>query len=171
MAAENAARGFVATGNANRLATVDAAQSDVEYALDSLRIATEDHPDQRRNLDSLGTIIGAEFRDIHQLSAVRRKSGRDAAVALMNGAHAKTPTPTRLLAGMRDEEVRVLGEKSRVMVESGKTTRMFVVAGSLFSLLLAFIALQPLRSSVEKRLTERLSRAMTAIPDDEPPRT
>lgn len=168
LAAENAARGFVATGNATRLATVDEAQGDVEYALDTMRVATEDHPEQRRHLDSLGEIVGAQFRDVRQLIAVRRKSGRDAAAALITGAHAKTPSPGRLLAEMRDEEVRALGEKTRVMIDSGKTSRILVISGSLFAFVLALVALQPLRSSVEKRLTERLSRTMTAIPDDEP---
>ena len=168
MAAENAVRAYVDKGDSVSLAAIDAAQSDVEYTLDSLRIATEDSPVQRHNLDNLGPIIGAQLKNVRQLALIRTKLGHDsAAKALSRGPN--RPSPARLLAEMRNEEVRVLGEKSRVMVESGKSTRIFIVVGSIFALVLAALALQPLRPSVGRRLTERLSRSMIAIADEEEP--
>lgn len=166
MAAENAARTYVEKGDAASLAAIDLAQSDVEYALDSLRAASEDSPAQRRNLDSLGPLIGAQLGDVRKLAFVRKKAGRDSAVKALSH-EPNRPSPARLLAEMRNEEVRVLGEKSRAMVESGKSTRVFILVGSIFSLVLAALALQPLRPSVGRRLTERLSRTMIAIDDDE----
>ena len=166
MVAENAVRSFVESGNPAMLGLIDAAQGDVEYALDSLRVTSEDHPAQRKNLDNLGPIIGTQFKDVRKLTLTRQKLGHDAAAkALANDPN--RASPARLLADMRNEEVRVLGEKSRVMVESGKFTRIFIIAGSIFSLLLAALALQPLRPSVGRRLTERLSSTMIAIADEE----
>ena len=166
MAAENAVRIYVERGDSISATAIDAAQSDVEYALDSLRSATEDSPAQRHNLDSLGPLIGAQLKDVRQLVLIRKKIGHDsAAKALSHGKN--RPSPARLLAEMRNEEVRVLGEKSRVMVESGKSTRVFIILGSIFSLVLAALALQPLRPSVGRRLTERLSRSMIAIADED----
>jgi CHASE3 domain sensor protein len=165
-AAENAARRYVEHGAPASIAVIDSAQSDVEYALDSLRTASEDIPDQRRNLDSLGPIVGAVFKDARQVIAVRKKGGPAAAAKAMRTVPVRL-NPVRLIAEMRNEEVRVLGEKSRVMIESGKATRYFIIAGSIFSLVLAAIALQPLRASVERRLTQSLSR--TVISDDEVP--
>lgn len=169
MAAEAAARKYLATGDTASVHLLDAAQGDVEYALDSLRADTEDHPEQRRHLDSLGPIVGTLLHDARQVMLVRTKPGRDSAARVERDGPAR-PTPTRLLAEMRNEEVRVLGEKTRLMTASGKTSRMLVIFGSLFAFVLALIALQPLRSSVERRLTQRLSSVMTSIPDDEPPR-
>jgi CHASE3 domain sensor protein len=168
IAAENAARAFVISGDASARALVDSAQGEVESALDSLRTATEDHPDQRRYLDSLGPVVGAEFRDIRQAIAVRLRVSRDSATRLLRtGPITRRQGPARILAAMRDEEVRVLGERTRVMAESGKASRLFIVAGSIFAFVLALVALQPLRESVGRRLTQRLTQSFTAIPDDD----
>jgi methyl-accepting chemotaxis protein WspA len=156
-AAENATRGFVATGRETMLAALDEAQSEVEFAIDSLRTATEDHPAQRRLLDSAGVAIGGHFRDMRQMVAVRRNVSRDSATQLLGRTLTARPVATQLLTEMREEEVRVLGEKSRLMAESGESTRTFIIAGSIFSFVLALVALQPLRPSVEKRLTASLS--------------
>lgn len=155
--AENATRGFVATGRDTMLAALDDAQSEVEFAIDSLRIATEDHPAQRRLLDSASEAIGGQFRDMREMVVVRQKVGRDSAAQMLGRTHAIRPVAAELLAAMRDQEVRVLGEKSRLMAESGASTRTFIIVGSIFSFVLALVALQPLRPSVEKRLAESLS--------------
>lgn len=164
--AEGAARRYVETRGAGSLALLDAAQSDVEYALDSIRVASEDHPSQRRYLDSLGPIVGAHFRDLREAALVRRLAGRDSAMKLLVAERA-VRGPERLIADMRNEEVRVLGERSRLMANSARTSRVFIIGGSLLAFLLALIALQPLRGSVERRLTQRLSRVSTDIPADE----
>ena len=168
LVAENAVKGYVVQDDRAALSLIDAAQGDVEYALDSLRVASEDHPEQRRNLDQLGPIIGAHLRDVRRLILVRNKLGRDSAAKALSREPARQ-SPARLLAEMRSEEIRVLGEKSRVMVESGKASRTFIVAGSIFSLVLAALALQPLRPSVERRLTQRLSQQMIDVGDDDTP--
>lgn len=155
--ADNATRGFVATGREAMLAALDDAQGEVEYAIDSLRSSTEDHPAQRRLLDSAGSAIGAQFRDMRHMVSVRKKVGRDSAASLLARTHTARPVAMELLTEMRDEEVRVLGEKSRLMADSGASTRTFIIVGSIFSFVLALVALQPLRPSVERRLTASLS--------------
>lgn len=161
IAADEAMRRYAETGNAAAMAAVDTAQGDVEYALDSLLASSEDHPAQRRNLDSLGPVLGARFREMRQATLVRSRQGRDSAVALIRAA-GSSRAPARLIAEMRDEEVRVLGERTRAMAASAKTTRVFIVAGSIFALVLALVALQPLRPSVERQITARITKAMPA---------
>lgn len=165
-AAEVAIRRFVSTGDRTAVAAVDSARNNLEYALDSIRVASEDHPEQRRNLDSLAPIIGAQFREIRQAQLIRTKVGRDAALKVLGTAGGRKAAVI-MIADMRNEEVRVLGERSRAMASSAKVTRVFIVGGSLFALVLALLALQPLRASVERRLTQRLSQTMTAIGDDD----
>lgn len=164
--AEAASRRYVIGPNTAALALIDSAQSDVEFALDSIRVAAEDNPVQRLSLDTLGPIVGSEFTEIRQVTLVRRKAGRDSATTLLVQERPGRSTP-RLIAGMRREEVRVLGERSRRMANSARTTRVFIVGGTLFAFLLAFVALQPLRGSVERRLSQRLSPVSADPPADE----
>jgi transcriptional regulator with GAF, ATPase, and Fis domain len=63
---------------------------------------------------------------------------------------------------MREVEFRVLGERTRVMNSSGTDALRVILGGSTFALVLALFALQPLRPSVERRLTQRLSQVMVA---------
>lgn len=164
--AEAAVRRHAANGSAQWLIAFDSARGDVEDALDSLRTVTEDHPGQRRLLDSLSVAVGAQFRDLAVVNQARKRNGADSAARVV------ATLPSRgvgaLVSAMRNEEVRVLGERSRVMAQHAGTSRVLVIAGSLFAFVLALIALQPLRPSVERSITQRLSRAVTAVPDDEP---
>lgn len=165
-AADEAIRRHAESGSPVALAIVDSAQSDVEYALDSLHASSEDHPVQRRNLDSLGPVLSSRFRDYRQAALVRDRIGKDTALTLLAAAR-PGPAPARLIAEMRDEEVMVLGERSRVMAESAKTTRVLIVAGSIFACVLALVALQPLRPSVERDWSARLTKAAPVATDAE----
>lgn len=162
--AEAAVRRHASSGSAEWVTAFDSARADVEDSLDSLRIVTEDHPGQRRLLDSLSGAVGAQFRDLSLVVQARSRRGADSA------ARAIAALPSRgvgaLVTAMRNEEVRVLGERTRVMAQRAGTSRTLVVVGSLFAFILALIALQPLRPSVERSLTARLSRAVSAVPDD-----
>ena len=167
MVAENAARAFVATGDRAAVPTIDVALGDVEYALDSLRSSTEDHPLQRQHLDTLGPLVGTQFREIRQAVNLRQRSKQDSAAAALNAVPARRAVTARLLGEMRDEEVRVLGQRTRVMVASGRLSRYLIVGSTIFALVLALVALQPLRPAVGQRLTARLSRSLSPIGDDD----
>ena len=160
--AENAQRGFVTTGDDEYLEPMNAAISDVEDAIQGLSKATEDNPDQRRNLDSLGAMVSKRFKEINAVIAIRKRLGPDsAAKALKNEGTLRARNGIGLLAArMRDEELRVLGERTRVMNVTGATALRVILAGSIFALVLAFFALQPLRPSVERQLTRRLSQVL-----------
>ena len=162
--AENAQRGFVSTGDDLYLDPLNAAFSDVEDAVQGLNKATEDNPDQRRNLDSLGAMVSKRFKEINAVIALRKRVGADSALKTL-----KRQTAVRgrdgigpLAAKMREEEFRVLGERTRAMNVTGATALRVILGGSVFALILALFALQPLRPSVERRLTQRLSQVLVA---------
>jgi CHASE3 domain sensor protein len=162
--AENAQRGYVSTGDEQYLEPLNAAFSDVEDAIQGLTKATEDDPDQRRNLDKLTPMISKRFKDINAVIALRKRMGMDSAAKSL-----KAQTAVRGRDGigaiankMREEELRVLGERTRAMTTTGDTALRVILGGSIFALILAFFALQPLRPSVERRLTQRLSQVLTA---------
>jgi len=166
--AENAQRGFISTGDTAYLEPMAAAQNDVEAAFDSLGTATEDNPQQRRKLDSLAQMVSRRFGEIRASVAARRRAGADAATKLLRPEKAiRAREGAGPLANrMRDEELRVLGERTRAMTETGRAASNFIFAGSILALLLAAIALQPLRPSVAQRLTKRLSTTVIpAIPE------
>jgi CHASE3 domain sensor protein len=165
--AENAQRGYVTTGDSAYLEPITAAKSDVESALDTLRAATEDNPAQRRDLDKLDTLIADRFRDIRASVAMRRRFGIDSANKILRqertvrASQGAGPLANR----MRDEELRVLGERTRAMTTTGRKASNFILAGSVLALLLALVALQPLRPKVAERLQRRLTLTLTSGPD------
>jgi CHASE3 domain sensor protein len=146
--AENGHRGFVSTGDERYLEPINAAQGDVEYALDTLRGATEDDPEQRRNLDKLSPLVANRFREIRAAIALRQRFGLDTAAKLLRTEKQMRDGAGVLANQMRDQELRVLGERTRVMTDRGETALNFILTGSLLALGLALIALQPLRPSV-----------------------
>ena len=162
--AENAQRGFVTTADEQYLEPLNAAFSDVEDAIQGLMKATEDDPDQRHNLDKLAPMVSKRFKEINAVIAMRKRAGLDSAVAALKGQSAVRgrdgigPIATK----MRDEELRVLGERTRAMTTTGSTALRVILGGSIFALILALFALQPLRPSVERRLTQRLSQVLVA---------
>jgi CHASE3 domain sensor protein len=158
--AENSQRGYVTTGDERYLEPINSAQSDVEFALDTLHAATEDNPEQRRNFDKLSPLVANRFREIRAAVALRQRLGLDTVVTLLRTQRQMRDGAGILANQMRDQELRVLGERTRVMTDRGSTALNFILASSLIALGLAFIALQPLRPSVARRLTQRLSQVM-----------
>lgn len=163
--AESGQRGFVTTGDERYIEPINAAQSDVEFALDSLSVATEDNPGQRRNLDKLAPLVAMRFREIRSAIAVRQRLGLDTAAKILRAEKQMRDGAGILANQMRDQELRVLGERTRMMTERGSTALNFILASSLIALGLASIALQPLRPSVARRLTQRLSQVMMPLPE------
>jgi CHASE3 domain sensor protein len=162
--AENAQRGFASTGDEQYLEPLNSAFSDVEDDIQALTKSTEDNPDERQTLDKLAPLISKRFKEINAVVATRKRSGADSATAML-----KKQTAVRgrdgigpIVSRMREEELRVLGERTRAMTSTGDTALNVILGGSVFSLILALFALQPLRPSVERRLTQRLSQVLVA---------
>lgn len=162
--AESAERGFASTGDVQYLEPLNAAFSDVEDDIQALMKSTEDNPDERQSLDKLAPLVSKRFREINGVVATRKRLGADSATAQL-----KQQTAVRgrdgigpIVAKMREEELRVLGERTRAMTSTGDTALNVILGGSIFSLILALFALQPLRPSVERRLTQRLSQVLVA---------
>ncbi|MGH7655368.1 MAG: CHASE3 domain-containing protein [Gemmatimonadaceae bacterium] len=162
--AENAQRGYVSTGNDQYLEPLDDAFSDVEDAIQGLNKATEDNPVQRSKLDSLGVMISRRFKEINAVIAIRKRLGADSAAkafksrSAVRGRDGIGPLASR----MREVEFRMLGERTRAMNASGTSALRVILGGSVFAFVMALFALQPLRPSVERRLTQRFSQVLVA---------
>ena len=159
--ADLAARRYVVTRDTADLAAIDEAQSDVEFALDSLRTATEDNPEQRHNLDRLAPLVAARLAEIRLRVAARQRFGTDSANGTLRAAAAGAAHDgeSQLFLRMREAELRVLGQRTRFMTDTGRAATNFILGGTLLAFVLALVALQPLRPSVAHRLSASLAEA------------
>jgi CHASE3 domain sensor protein len=145
--AEHAGAAYVASGTESALESFTRARGEVEDALDGLRSASEDRPRQRVALDSLGALVGQRFATINEAINARRRGGAAAAQAL---AAADTAVATRggilpLLQRVRSEELVMLAEKTRLMSEKGRASKMVILIGSISAFLISALALSPIR--------------------------
>ena len=153
--AERAGTEFILTGGGDALRAFEAAQRQLEDALDALRLRAEDRPREQSALDTLGPLVGRRFETLNMGIAARRHRGPAAALAL---ARADSGRPTRggilpLLQRMRDEELVLLAEKTRLVSAKGRTSKAVILGGSLLAFILVAIALSP------------VAPAATAAPD------
>lgn len=167
--AERSGDEFIFNGTTDALETFDQARSRAEEALDVLRQRSEDRPRERLALDSAGPLIGERFRALTEGIALRKARGAAAAAEYEKNLH---PRVVRggvqpLLQRMRDEELKVLAERTRLQIGHGKTAASVILLGSIIALVLAALAMTPVRPSVAARLTRRLTTpvGIPAIPE------
>jgi CHASE3 domain sensor protein len=156
---ERAGTEFMLTGSDAAHDAFAQARIRVEDALDILRVRSEDRPRQRAALDSLGPLLGERFARLNEGIAIRRREGAERA-AEFERADAARPSRVGILPliqRMRDEESRVLGERTRLQAERGRAAGTIILVGSLLAFLLAAIAFTPVRPGMAARLTRRLT--------------
>ena len=157
--AERAGSEFILTGASDALEGFTAARSRIEDALDAIRRRSEDRPRQRTALDSLGPMIGERLSTLNAGITIRQRDGAAKA------AEFDRKNPARVLRGgvlpliqrMREEESRVLGDRTRVQQQHGRTASFVILLASILAFLLAALAFQPLRPTTAARLTRRLT--------------
>lgn len=167
--AERAGTDFMMTGAQGSRDAFDQARSRVEESHDVLRVRSEDNPRERAALDSLDQLLGRRFTTLAAGISARTRKGAGAALEF---AKADSGRATRggvlpLVQRMREEEVRVLGERMRVQTANGRTASMVILLGSLLAFALAALALAPIKPGMAARLTRRLTTpmGMPTIPD------
>ncbi|HKS05891.1 MAG TPA: CHASE3 domain-containing protein [Gemmatimonadaceae bacterium] len=160
---------FVLTGSPEALEAFTAARSRIEDALDAIRRRTEDRPRQRTALDSLGPLIGERMSTLNAAIALRQREGPAPAIEHLRARPARV---TRggvqpLIQRMREEESRVLGDRTRLQQQHSNTAATVITVASVIGFLLAALAFTPMRPSVAARLTKRLTTpaGIPAIPE------
>lgn len=143
--AEQAGAAFLRTGSAASQSAFDDAKGRIEYALDDLRRRAEDRPRQRVVLDTLGQLIGARIGEYTDAMALKK---RQSVAKVEHVVHSDTLREVRggmqpLLQRMREEELVVLAERTRLMASQGKLSRYVVLGGSIVAFLVAAVVLVP----------------------------
>jgi CHASE3 domain sensor protein len=157
---ERAAKAYVVRPDSDALSALQQAQSRVEDALDAMRRPVEDNPHQARLLGALSQQVANVFSDFRQTATIRHRFGADSARRyFVRGVPPfEEDTMMRTVAHMREEELRVLAEQTRLQSLHGANAQRIILIGMALTFLLAGVALQPLRANVAARLTSRIAR-------------
>lgn len=157
---ERAAKAYVVRPDSVARAALRNAQSQVEDALDVMSRGTEDNPRQRSLLTLLAGGAAASFETFRSTVLIRDRAGADSARRFLSGepSAAISDSLMRVASLMRDEELRVLAEQTRQQTLFGATAQRLILIGMVFTLLLAGLALQPMRETVSARITSHLAR-------------
>ena len=146
--AERAGTDYVRSGAAPSRDAFISARAQIEDALDDLRRRAEDRPRQRIVLDTLGQLIGARLGDLNDAMNMRRRQTQPGAALVVHSDTAREPRGGMLplVQRMREEELVVLAERTRLMARDGRISRMIVLGGSIVAFLVAAVVLVPVRS-------------------------
>lgn len=157
---ERAAKAYVVRPDRMARAALQDAQSQVEEALDVLLRGTEDNPRQRNLLTLLASGAASSFETFRATVLIRDRAGADSARRFLSGepSAAVSDSLMKVASLMRDEELRVLAEQTRQQTLFGATAQRLILIGMVFTLLLAGLALQPMRETIAARMTSHLAR-------------
>lgn len=157
---ERAAKAYVVRPDRASRAALQDAQAQVEDALDIMSRGTEDNPRQRALLGLLANGAASSFETFRTTVLMRDRAGADSARRFLSGepSAAVSDSLMKVVSQMRDEELRVLAEQTRQQALFGATAQRLILIGMVFALMLAGLALQPLRDTVSARITSHLAR-------------
>jgi len=157
---ERAAKAYVVRPDSVSRTALQNAQAQVEEALDVMARGTEDNPRQRGLLAVLGGGAAASFETFRTTVLIRDRAGADSARRFLSGEPSAVVADSlmKLASQMRDEELRVLAEQTRQQALFGAAAQRLILIGMVFTLLLAGLALQPMRETVAARITSHLAR-------------
>jgi CHASE3 domain sensor protein len=157
---ERATKAYVVRPDSATRAAVHAAQMRAEDALDALARGTEDNPRQARAIQALGAGVSQGFDTFRGTLLGRDRAGADSARRILASDRTAQSADSlmALVALIRDEELRVLAEKTRLQSAHSTQAQRVILAGMLLAFLLAGVAFQPVRAHVATRITSSIVR-------------
>lgn len=157
---ERATKAYVVRPDSVSRAALQAAQAQVEDAIDVMSRGTDDNPRQRGLLYHLASGAAASFETFRTTVLIRDRAGADSARRFLSSEPSVTISDSlmKVASLMRDDELRVLAEQTRQQALFGATAQRLILIGMVFTLLLAGLALQPMRETVAKRMTSHFAR-------------
>ena len=135
--AERGQRGYVLTGRDEYLAPYDAARDRLALLQGELQKLTADNPAQQERLRALAPAVQHKLEELAQTLQARRDGGLEAALRIVDtdaGRNHMREAET-LLAGMLDDEQRLLDERLAQNDARAAWVRWLVIAGSALAML------------------------------------
>lgn len=129
--AETGQRGYILTGQDDYLQPYTAALATINTDVQSLRQLTSDNPNQQKRIDSLEPLIASRLSVIKQTIDLRRTSGFDAALAVVQGNTGKQiMDQIRVVIGdMKTEENSLLKQRDDAAKASANTLLAIIMYG------------------------------------------
>jgi CHASE3 domain sensor protein len=158
--AERTAKAYIVRPDSTTRAGLAVAQARAEDAVDVLTRGTEDNPRQFEAMQALARGVSENFGTFRAAVMLRDRAGADSARrVLTSDLSARTADSlSKLVSEIRDEELRVLAERTRLRSVNHASEQRIILVGMIVAFLLAGLALQPVRSPVATRLTAHLVR-------------
>jgi PAS domain S-box-containing protein len=139
---ESTSRGFALTGQDSDLDSYSTSVSRAKQDLTSIRNLTADNPTQQLHIASIESLAAKRIQHADTLISQRRTLGITAAVAAVRSeGDEPIKDEFQTLAGtMRDEELRLLALRRAETDRDRNRTRMILILGTLFGMLVTVLA-------------------------------
>jgi len=163
--AETGERGFILTGETSFLEPYTDAYARVNGDVVELRRLTSDNPVQQRALDGVEPLISERLEMLRDRVEMRRKSGLVSEAELIRQGPGKQHMDKirAQLAGMKQEENRLLKLRTEEAAKSSQNTRTVIVSGEMLGI--AFLCLAGVvvgQEMGQRRRAEEGVRALNA---------
>jgi len=139
---ETGQRGYILTGDNSYLEPYRLGHGQAHRDVKDVRELTADNPVQQRALDRLEPLIAETLVVLQERVEMRRKEGPTAGIAAAEEASGKQLMDRIrvVVAGMKQEENRLLALRSRELEASSRRTRVLIVVGETLGFLFLFAA-------------------------------
>ncbi|MET0385330.1 MAG: methyl-accepting chemotaxis protein [Polyangiales bacterium] len=140
--AEASVQRYVLTGNDSDLSSFRAVQSSLDAALNDMQRLTADNATQQRQAQLARTHITSYFATLDRIAAVRDEHGNERASELVAAGVSRVDLDEarRLLRAMREEEERLLEQRSVVSDRTAQESLNVIALGGVIVLLLCIAA-------------------------------
>jgi CHASE3 domain sensor protein len=144
--AETSRRGYVLTGDANYLASVERAAGKSSATVHRLADLTRDNPDQQRSVQALERLVSDRLELLKQTSLLGH-AGQDAAVRDLEkrSGLAGSVQLSQVIAAMMAEENRLFDLRKQATAVADLEANALLVAGSIATILLLLWAYRIVR--------------------------
>jgi methyl-accepting chemotaxis protein len=158
--AETGQRGYMITGDETYLEPYHSGIAAVGQYMHEIRTLTVDNPIQQQRMDILEPLVAQRLNSLNEGIDVQKTKGLEAAHEwIATGKGKKEMDDVRkLVADMRDEELRLLKIRSDETQASAQNTVLIIVAGTLSAFVILFIVSFVITRSISKPL-----KSITAI--------
>ncbi len=158
---ERQAKAYVVRPDSTTRAMLQTTQAQVEDALEVMRRGTEDNPRQFQRVRALASGAAQQFDAFRTAVLLRDRAGANAARRFLSSEPSANVADSlmSLVMQIREEELRVLGEQTRLQNVHGTSVLRIILVAMAFTFLLAGVALQPVRVPIATRLTSHIIRA------------
>jgi methyl-accepting chemotaxis protein len=135
---EDACRGYVGTGDARFLESIEGLRTHLAESRKQLRTLTVDNPAQQRRIDLLDPLIDRRLGDLTRISNLRRDKGFAAALAAgqQTDSRERMAEIGTLMGVMENEERILLSDRERTAQREAQGANWIILGGSLGGLAL-----------------------------------